>query len=438
MTILLGCARGRLAKSSNRKIGGSVKHTTKPTSGCELCHFKFNVVKDHSSERLYVQKHQGCNWCHIGHLPVDRCYMKNGKKDIPDDQLTLASKLLEQNMPSSLVNEWLDLACGNKLSSNSVKSLRQAVMTDKHSLNGEPGANGTPATKLMYALQTTKNCEYTVLTGTYDEALDKVRVTKTKKTKRYGETTEDLKTIPKSMKDQVKNVVKGLDLGDGQFLLAVAWVTKESKLNHIKFPWLLGGDETFRTNAEKRPLARLVGMNMNNNILPFANSFIPSQQKWVFYWLWTEAYPALLDSDALKKTALILVDQNENNWRALVSNLFPKGTIYGNALARLCNWHKIDRNLVTKLISMLRTQADEDFRDEIVNWLYSFTSTVEDADEEKHYLLAMSAHIMQVEKFPGEVNPNLVRFIKNYVVESFLPDITRLCHRHYRYVIQYR
>ena len=46
------------------------------------------------------------------------------------------------------------------------------------------------------------------------------------------------------MKNQVKNVVKGLDLGDGTFLLAVARVTKESKLMHMKFPALLGGDET--------------------------------------------------------------------------------------------------------------------------------------------------------------------------------------------------
>ena len=96
--------------------------------------------------------------------------------------------------------------------------------------------------------------------------------------------------------------MKGLSLGNEKFLLAVAWVTKESKLMHIKFPWLLVGDENFRTNAEKRPLARLCGMNTNNEILPFVSAFTPSAQKWVFRRLWTDAYPELLDSDALKPT----------------------------------------------------------------------------------------------------------------------------------------
>ena len=74
------------------------------------------------------------------------------------------------------------------------------------------------------------------MTGGYNEAIDKVRITKTRKSKRSKEVVEDVTDIDEEMEDQVKNVVKGLALGRGQFLLAVAWVTKESKLNHIKFP----------------------------------------------------------------------------------------------------------------------------------------------------------------------------------------------------------
>ena len=137
------------------------------------------------------------------------------------------------------------------------------------------------------------------------------------------------------MKNQVKNVAKSLSIGDGKCLLAVAWVTKESKLMHMKFPWLLGGDESFRTNAEKRPLTRLCGMNTNNEILPFVNAFIPSAQKWGFHWLWTNAYPKLLDSDAFKLTKMSLVDQNKNNGITLTSNLWPTNARYGTALAPL-------------------------------------------------------------------------------------------------------
>ena len=87
----------------------------------------------------------------------------------------------------------------------------------------------------------------------------------------------------------------------------------------------------FRTNAEKLPLARLCGMNTNNELLPFVRAFIPSAQKWVFHWLWTNGYPEFLDSDALKLTKRSLVDQNKNNWIALTSNLWLKNARYGTA-----------------------------------------------------------------------------------------------------------
>ena len=105
--------------------------------------------------------------------------------------------------------------------------------------------------------------------------------------------------------------MRGSDIGDVTCLLAVAWVTIESKLLHRKSPWLLGGDETFWTNAKKRPFAWICGMNTHNEIVLFVNAFIPSAQKWLFYWLWTDAPAQLLDGDALKSTKMILVDQNK-------------------------------------------------------------------------------------------------------------------------------
>ena len=368
---------------------------------------------------MFVRKYSGCDWTHKRHPHTERNLFRGGKRDVSAAHLETAAKLLENNMPTAMVDEWLSLVSGNKLSKDSIKSLRQSVMYTKHNSDG---TRDTTAQKLIHNLQTTENCEYIILTGGYDEALDRVRITKPRKSKRSKEVMEDVTAIDEEMEDQVKNVVKGLALGRGQFLLAVAWVTKESKLNHIKFPWVLGGDETFRTNAEKRPLARLVGMNTNNNVLPFVNSFIPSKQKWVFYWLWSEAYPTLLDSDALKKTKLILVDQDENNWLSMMAVLGPKGKKHGLAIARLCNWHKIDRNLVTKIISYLLSVSDNEFRDVIVHWLYAFTSSVESEDEEKHYLSTMATHIVQVESSPGPVNPELVEVNK--------PDNAGLwCHR---------
>ena len=75
---------------------------------------------------------------------------------------------------------------------------------------------------------------------------------------RKGKSREELKLLDEETKDHVKNIIKGLKLGNGQILLAVAWVTKEAKLYHKKFPFLLGLDGTFRTNVEKHTLVRLI------------------------------------------------------------------------------------------------------------------------------------------------------------------------------------
>ena len=182
--------------------------------------------------------------------------MQEGNRDVTTKDLDTMKSLLENNIPSVLGSEWLAVVNGCRLSSDAVKSLRQSVMVDKHS---DGNINGTTAEKFFYKLSTTDGVEYTCLTGSYDEALETVRVTKTRKSKRNGKVMENLNDVEKEAADQVKNVVQGLGLGNGEFMLAVAWVTEESRLNHKKYPELLGSDETFRTNAEKRPLTFLVG-----------------------------------------------------------------------------------------------------------------------------------------------------------------------------------
>ena len=82
---------------------------------------------------------------------------------------------------------------------------------------------------------------------------------------------------------------------------------------------------------------------MDNKLLPFVEAFIPSRQKWLFNWLWTKAYPSLLDEDALAKTCIILVDQDELNYETIQSTLLTT-TFYGEAVPRLCNWHKVRRS----------------------------------------------------------------------------------------------
>ena len=56
----------------------------------------------------------------------------------------------------------------------------------------------------------------------------------------------------------VKNVIKALQLGDGEILLAVAWVTAEGREYHKMFPRIAGVDVKYGTNNERRPLLRFI------------------------------------------------------------------------------------------------------------------------------------------------------------------------------------
>ena len=138
----------------------------------------------------------------------------------------------------------------------------------------------------------------------------------------------------------VKNLITQLTTGDGTILLAVMWITDDGKLYHKKFPHILGCDVTFGTNAEKRPLFRASGKTMNNKNIPHINAFIPSEQRWIFDWIFEDAIPSILDEEDLRKTSIILSDQDHQLVGALLTKLRDKGT-YGNALNRLCKWHKM-------------------------------------------------------------------------------------------------
>ena len=140
----------------------------------------------------------------------------------------------------------------------------------------------------------------------------------------------------------IKKIIQGLEIGTDEFFLGVAWITKEGKVYHKKFPWINGWDVTFGTNAEKRPLGCMAHKTANNNIFPGVQAFLPSQTGWVFDWIKSKAVPQLLCNNALGKTFLELTDKDRQYiyvGRNVHSN--TSDNPYGNAKIRLCKWHKV-------------------------------------------------------------------------------------------------
>ena len=138
----------------------------------------------------------------------------------------------------------------------------------------------------------------------------------------------------------VKTVVEALRLGDDEILLVVARSTKEGRLNHKKYPEVLGVDVTYGKNNEKRPQFRVIGKNTRNRNIPILDAFLPSQQQYVFRWLFQDAVPNLLDKLALLSTQLIMTDQDLHMIAGL-SHPLNDLRLYGNASRRLCKWHKV-------------------------------------------------------------------------------------------------
>jgi hypothetical protein len=158
--------------------------------------------------------------------------------------------------------------------------------------------------------------------------------------------------VNKEAKDFVKNVVEGLKIGTNEFLLAVAWITKEGRRYHQKIPFVHGSDVTNGTNSERRPMSRDMCLSANNKILHNVHAFIPSEGQWVFNWTRRHAVPALLCPKALKKQSFLITDEDNQFLRASFTAMSNEDT-YGKSKIRLCKWHKV---------SYMRNYLDNKFR----------------------------------------------------------------------------
>lgn len=129
---------------SRKKVGSKDKITTqKATKKEKVCTFYFPVYEDENCERLYIRKNSGCCWSHRGHTLEDKSLMREGKRDVPVESLETAKKLLEENLSSSFVKEYLKVTTGVQLSTDSIQSIRMSVMVSKFdNLKGDSKGKG--------------------------------------------------------------------------------------------------------------------------------------------------------------------------------------------------------------------------------------------------------------------------------------------------------
>ena len=98
---------------------------------------------------------------------------------------------------------------------------------------------------------------------------------------------DDKKCREKEHESCVMDVVNALSLGNGEFLIAIAWIDETAPHHYRLYPKILGFDVQFRKNSEERGLHRGCSVLADGRNLPNFVSFIPSSQAQVLFSIFT-------------------------------------------------------------------------------------------------------------------------------------------------------
>ena len=77
-----------------------------------------------------------------------------------------------------------------------------------------------------------------------------------------------------------------------------------------------------------------------------------------------------------------------------------------------------------------KNAEDKMFRKHMIHWFYSFTSEITNKEMEKDSLKKLNAYIAEVKSL-GNVNPELITYTEVFKTKSPVPNLYRLCQRHY-------
>ena len=209
-------------------------------------------------------------------------------------------------------------------------------------------------------------------------------------------------------------------------LLAFVWTTDDCRSRFDMFPELVCIDTVNKTNKEERPLAVFAAFDAFRKTFSFMWGFLPSESRWVFTWLMTQALPALQNKDTLERVSLVITDQDGQLVHAMAPAV-GKGSRMKNAVHRLCAWHKLNRNLTNHrdflgLIAGL--ENDQDARAEwngFVTWLWALTRKPEDKHGANLMFTLLDLYLQEDgKKHKGEIGDKLKTKLRTWIESKFV------------------
>ena len=163
--------------------GNSMKSTStvKTTFGLqENCFFQLIVAQCPTTNQWYIRKNAGHCVQHNGHIPLDKKKKEFGKRQIKGDVLKDAEDLLLKRVQRGVVQEFIEIKTGKKISKASISRMKESVVLDKFKKKDDE----TTAETLLNMMESDESIEWVAYYGRAEDAEKTVRVRKRSSKKR--------------------------------------------------------------------------------------------------------------------------------------------------------------------------------------------------------------------------------------------------------------
>jgi len=153
-------------------------------------------------------------------------------------------------------------------------------------------------------------------------------------------------------KDKMEKIRENLEVKNGKgvkVLLACAWSTDEELVTWSLFPETVSMDTTFKTNNEKRALFTVTCLDNNRKALHVMSIFVPSEQKWVFHYIFNYVMPKMVGMETINKCEVALTDGDSCEYmplRNLCEN--KKSSPWHGTYPAICTYHRINQDWMKK------------------------------------------------------------------------------------------
>ena len=234
---------------------------------------------------------------------------------------------------------------------------------------------------------------------------------------------EETIPVPSSYRSDQSNIEvaamrKGMLLTENQkLLLMVCWVTDVELRLVQMYPEVFFMDVTAETNNEGRGLFLVAGKDGNNSGFTAARIFLPSEQMWVFQWIFDYALPTLFSPSVIQANHLCVTDGDKQVYHPLNQLQMRKEIWTGTH--QLCEFHLL---VIAWRKKVLPFVLDDIATDAIAvtayQWIQSWFWNIE---SEAEFQISLEDFFSFLEGSRTEANAAMMTAIRNFVVQSLLP-----------------